>query len=152
MILNLKHNPPPPYVVVDRGTKWGNPFAIGDTYGSRKEVIAKYERYLVGQQSLMSDIHTLRGCNLACWCSPAQCHAEVIARYAAFAGKTQCHQSIVALGVMPHDLAVARVIWPTRRSVVCAACLYKDAHTATEFNVWNELKIEPLTEADVTVV
>lgn len=50
--------------------------------GNRAEVIAKYERWLQTQPALLVDLHTLRGKTLACWCKPAACHGDALARLA----------------------------------------------------------------------
>lgn len=68
-------------VYVGRPSKWGNPFAIGRD-GTRADVIAKYEAWLLGQGQLLADLHELRGKVLGCWCAPQACHAEVLARLA----------------------------------------------------------------------
>lgn len=68
-------------VYIGRPSIWGNPFVIGRD-GSRAEVIAKYEAWIVRQPKLMSQLHELRGKILGCWCSPAPCHGEVLARLA----------------------------------------------------------------------
>lgn len=81
MIYNLKLNPPPPYVYVGRGSKWGNPFRAGID-GNRSQVITLYEEWLLKQPALLAEIHLLHGRNLACWCAPLPCHAEVIQRLA----------------------------------------------------------------------
>lgn len=81
-ILNLKHDRcGPGTVLVDRSTSWGNPYRIGKD-GSRAEVIALYRQHL--WQRIQSgdldkrQLQALAGRDLACWCAPAACHAEVI--------------------------------------------------------------------------
>lgn len=59
------------------GSKWANPFRIGSD-GPREAVIAKYKAWIVGQSSLMSSLHELRGETLGCWCKPAACHGDVL--------------------------------------------------------------------------
>ncbi len=58
-----------PVVYVGRPTKWGNPYtgtAIGD-----------FRVWAIN--SLHTDLHELRGKNLACWCPLDQpCHADVL--------------------------------------------------------------------------
>lgn len=69
-------------VRVDRRTKWGNPFVVGKD-GTCEEVIAKYRTYL--QQQIADgvlDPTILRGKNLACWCAPNPCHADVLLEFA----------------------------------------------------------------------
>jgi hypothetical protein len=64
-------------VYVGRPTKWGNPFAIGSDR-NRFEVIGMYRTYIASDQSLMHELETLRGKDLACWCAPAPCHADIL--------------------------------------------------------------------------
>jgi hypothetical protein len=69
-------------VYIGRPSKWGNPFPIGKD-GTRAQVIAKYEKWLRTNPSLMADLHELRGKTLGCWCSPLACHGDVLVRLAA---------------------------------------------------------------------
>jgi hypothetical protein len=69
------------YVGRGRGSRWGNPFK-SPRDGSRDEVIAKYERWLVRQPELVAALPELRGKVLACWCAPEPCHADVLLRLA----------------------------------------------------------------------
>lgn len=65
-------------VYVGRPTEWGNPFVIGRD-GNRAEVIAKFRAWFVSQPALVEKAkRELRGKRLACWCSPAACHADVL--------------------------------------------------------------------------
>jgi hypothetical protein len=69
-----------PYdVFVGRPSKWGNPFVIG-TDGTREEVIAKYEKWIVDQPELMSSLHELKSQILGCHCAPKKCHGDVLVR------------------------------------------------------------------------
>lgn len=68
-------------VYIGRGSKWGNPFKIGE-HGTREQVIAKYERWLNHQHALLADVHTLKGKTLGCWCAPQACHGDVLAKLA----------------------------------------------------------------------
>lgn len=78
-----------PYdVYVGRPSIWGNPFTIGAD-GTRDEVIARYEKWLVQQTTLIAQLPTLRGKVLACWCAPKEgfngkllCHGQILARKA----------------------------------------------------------------------
>ena len=77
-------------VLIDRRTKWGNPFRIGRD-GSREEVITRYRadlwrRIRAGEVSL-EELAELDGCWLACWCEPLPCHGDVLARAAAWASR-----------------------------------------------------------------
>lgn len=64
---------------IRRPAKWGNPFRIGKD-GTRSEVIAKYEHWLLNQPELLSDIMELDGKTLGCWCSPKPCHGDVLVK------------------------------------------------------------------------
>ena len=77
-------------VLVDRRTKWGNPFRVtGGTTAA--QAVARYrvhlwERIRAGEIAL-EDLAELDGCWLACWCSGNghPCHGEVLARAAEWA-------------------------------------------------------------------
>jgi hypothetical protein len=77
-------------VLVDRTTRWGNPFTHEASKKTRAQVvvptrgeaIARYEEWLRAQPDLMAELPTLRGKVLGCWCSPLPCHADVLARLA----------------------------------------------------------------------
>ena len=66
-------------VYIGRGSKWGNPFKLGAD-GTREEVIAKYEDWILTQPDLMSSLGELQGKTLGCWCSPKACHGDVLVR------------------------------------------------------------------------
>jgi len=66
-------------VYIGRPSKWGNPFSIGKD-GTRKEVIEKYEKYLLNNEKLMNDLHELEGKVLGCWCKPKACHGDVLVK------------------------------------------------------------------------
>lgn len=63
-------------VLIDRTTKWGNPFIIGKD-GTREEVIKKHMLWLLNQPELLADLHELKGKRLGCWCKPKNwCHGD----------------------------------------------------------------------------
>lgn len=64
-------------VYIGRPSKWGNPFTIGKD-GTRKEVIAKYRKWILSQPDLLRDLIELKGKVLGCWCSPLACHGDVL--------------------------------------------------------------------------
>ena len=75
-------------VLIDRRSKWGNPFRIGNGR-SRDRAIAPYRadlwrRIRTGEVSL-EELAALDGCWLACWCEPLPCHGDVLAKAAAWA-------------------------------------------------------------------
>lgn len=68
-----------PYdVYCGRPSCWGNPFEIGKD-GTRKEVIAKFKKYLLANEELVDKLPELRGKILGCWCAPKACHCDVLA-------------------------------------------------------------------------
>jgi Domain of unknown function (DUF4326) len=83
---------PPDTVKVDRSTKWGNPFKIGEVVHIKpahsgrdtivrdaKDACRLYRRWLFNLRSAEHLIAPLRGKNLACWCKPSElCHADVL--------------------------------------------------------------------------
>lgn len=71
-------------VCVTRGTKWGNPWKVGEKFGGVKEDCLNYFRAWIEQaepgRKLAEDAKVeLRGKNLACWCPPDEpCHADLL--------------------------------------------------------------------------
>ena len=98
-ILNLRHIPGDTsaqalldrgIVRVDRRTPWGNRFVVG-RHGSRDRVIELYRQDLwrrirSGELSL-EKLASIAHLPLCCWCHPKPCHAEVLARAAAWAAE-----------------------------------------------------------------
>jgi hypothetical protein len=69
-------------VYIGRPSKFGNPFVIGQ-HGSREQVIARFETWLLGQPALVAAAkRELRGKSLVCWCAPQACHGDVLMRIA----------------------------------------------------------------------
>lgn len=86
---------PPNTVKVDRTTKWGNPFIVGEN-GTRADCVNSYRMLLAGYMCVSrgaecayrqkksrayieKHLQELRGKNLACWCPLGQpCHADVL--------------------------------------------------------------------------
>ena len=73
---------------VDRRTPWGNRFVVG-RHGSRERVIELYRqdlwRRIRSDEMQLEKLARIAGMPLACWCHPKPCHAEVLARAAAWA-------------------------------------------------------------------
>ncbi|GGI68671.1 hypothetical protein GCM10007973_02190 [Polymorphobacter multimanifer] len=81
-VLNKRiHGIPLGAVYIGRPSIWGNPFVIGKD-GSRSDVIARYETWLLGNAYLVDQLHTLTGKDLVCWCAPASCQGDVLVRLA----------------------------------------------------------------------
>lgn len=77
-LVNLKAGQPSEgSVIIDRSSKWGNPFRIGPD-GSRSTVIQKYRLWLLGNPKLLADLEELRGKVLVCHCAPKPCHGDVL--------------------------------------------------------------------------
>lgn len=81
-----------PYdVLIDRTTKWGNPYSHKEgtlaefKVASRKEAIEKFREYLYNNEELLSSIEELRGKTLGCWCknpkNPKACHGDIYVEY-----------------------------------------------------------------------
>ena len=64
-------------VLKNEDCKWGNPFTLRE-YRSRKKVVDLYRADISNNEELMAAIEQLHGKVLGCWCSPCQCHAEVL--------------------------------------------------------------------------
>jgi hypothetical protein len=92
---------PPSTIKVDRSTRWGNPFVIGEPVDVKRaqkwgftsnefvadnaeQAVAHFEQALRDQPAAIEAVKAaLRGHNLACWCQPlAACHADVLIRIA----------------------------------------------------------------------
>ena len=67
-------------VLIDRTTKWGNPFIVGK-YGTRAQCIKKFEEYLIHNERLMESLHELKDKTLGCWCHPKPCHGDILKKY-----------------------------------------------------------------------
>ena len=81
-VLNKKlHGVPTGAVYIGRPSIWGNPFVIGND-GTRDEVIAKFEAYILRTSDLLAQLSKLAGRDVVCWCAPARCHGDVLVRMA----------------------------------------------------------------------
>ena len=78
-------------ILIDRTTKWGNPFVIGKD-GNRLDVISKYKEWLdvwiinnkkvvirgYSNKWVCEHLYLLKDKILACWCKPKSCHGDVL--------------------------------------------------------------------------
>lgn len=64
-------------VYIGRGSKWGNPFIVGQD-GTRDEVISKYKKWILTQPELLGSLYELKGKKLGCFCVPKNCHGDVL--------------------------------------------------------------------------
>lgn len=86
MVINKYHHDgcvPSDAVNIMRGSEFGNPYAIGDRWGSREKVIARYKAYLWRKMKddpeFMKRVGELHGRRLCCCCDPLPCHGHVLA-------------------------------------------------------------------------
>ena len=89
VVNNRKDNIPSDAILVDRTTKWGNPFKIGMLYQgrilTRENSIQAHQDWLLYSDEgakLQEDIHELKGKDLVCWCAPLPCHANTLLKRA----------------------------------------------------------------------
>jgi ParB-like chromosome segregation protein Spo0J len=65
-------------VRIDRSSKYGNPFILGQD-GNRDDVCDKFEKhYLPHKPSILTDTLKLKGKVLICHCYPERCHGECL--------------------------------------------------------------------------
>ncbi len=102
-------------VYIGRPSKWGNPFTIG-VHGNREEVIAKYEEYLLHNDYLLESLHELHNKVLGCWCAPAACHGDVLAKYAKLVeGRTDLNARQIRLMIKSNEAEKAGPLYKLRR-------------------------------------
>ena len=71
-------------VLIDRSTKWGNPYShkagtlAKFRVKSRKEAIEKYRKYILDTPELLNCLDELEGRILGCHCRPKPCHGDVL--------------------------------------------------------------------------
>lgn len=78
-------------VYIGRGTKWGNPYAVGfgqapgEQADSREEAIRKFaydfSKGFLGDKHFMKELEKLQGKRLGCHCKPLACHGDVLAEF-----------------------------------------------------------------------
>jgi hypothetical protein len=65
-------------VRIDRSSKYGNPFILGQD-GNRDDVCDKFEKhYLPHKPSILGDAQKLKGRVLVCHCYPERCHGDCL--------------------------------------------------------------------------
>lgn len=75
-------------VYIGRPSIWGNPFSHREgtlalhKCETRDEAVQKYRDWIQTQPQLLTQIPTLKGKILACWCKPQACHGDVLAELA----------------------------------------------------------------------
>jgi hypothetical protein len=82
MRTTVVHNKKEPYdVLIDRTTKWGNPFPIGSNM-TRKKSLEWFREWFPTQTHLVEALPELQGKRLGCWCKPKDCHGDFLAECA----------------------------------------------------------------------
>lgn len=68
-------------IYIGRPGCWGNPFVMKDqTKAERKRVIAAYDKWLDTRPELLSKLPELVGKTLGCFCTPKECHGDILVR------------------------------------------------------------------------
>lgn len=79
---------PPNAIYIGRGSKWDNPFVMGQD-GNRDEVCEKFNVYIKEQikseKITLKEIAELHGKDLVCYCAPLRCHGHSLAKIAEWA-------------------------------------------------------------------
>ncbi len=74
-------------IIIDRTSKWGNPFPVGDSNildvftgkpYTREGCIAAYRSWIADQTELLNSLDELVGKRLGCHCKPLACHGDVL--------------------------------------------------------------------------
>jgi len=60
-------------------SKWANPFSARSC-GGNEVACSKYEKYILGREDLLNDLHEFIGKTLGCWCKPNACHGDVLVK------------------------------------------------------------------------
>ena len=63
-----------------KGSKWENPFKV-DQNCSLEKSLTQYADYII-ESGLIYDIDELKGKTLGCWCTTADCHANILSEVA----------------------------------------------------------------------
>ena len=108
-VLNLKDHPDAVKngaIRIDRETRWGNPFRIGE-HGSREKVTALYRKDLWKRirsgDLALADLAALNGKDLAC--AAGDCHGEILAGAAIYAAGKVEREATRQASLSEHDRA-----------------------------------------------
>jgi hypothetical protein len=85
MIYSLRSRVPPGTVRVDRTTQWGNRISFLNHATAKAEdyaiAVARYKAWAIKpeQAEWREEVKlALKGKDLACWCKPNACHADIL--------------------------------------------------------------------------
>lgn len=82
-LVNIKSSKPYD-VYIGRPSPFGNPFSHKEgtlakfKTKTRKEAVEKYREWVLKNPTMLEKIKKLKGKRLGCWCSPLECHGDVI--------------------------------------------------------------------------
>lgn len=85
-VVNVRTQPELVTMLIDRSTKWGNPYSHkANTLAkyrvkTRAEAIIAYRKYITEGEGmwLLSFLYELEGQVLGCHCKPSDCHGDVL--------------------------------------------------------------------------
>jgi hypothetical protein len=86
-LVNVSRHDKDDVCMIDRGTRFGNPFRLKEDGGdyTRQESVEEYEEWFINKISSDDEfreaVEELRGETLGCWCKPKACHGDVILSY-----------------------------------------------------------------------
>lgn len=86
-LVNLHEHDRDGVTLIDRSTKFGNPYRIKQDGGdyTRHESVEKYREWFYNKIENDPDfkqaVEDLEGETLGCWCTPKACHGDVIVAY-----------------------------------------------------------------------
>lgn len=88
-VVHCKKEPYDVYIGRGQGSSWGNPFShlqtsLGEVkVDSREEAIACFREWVSQNPEMIEKIkRELKGKILGCWCSPKECHGDVLSEIA----------------------------------------------------------------------
>lgn len=87
-VVHCKRAPYTVYIGRGRDSIWGNPFTFKPgtraphMVATREAAVDAYRVWILRQPDLLARVKELRGQVLGCWCKPAACHGDVLARLA----------------------------------------------------------------------
>jgi hypothetical protein len=117
-------------------SKWANPFTVGQV-GSHQAAVDAYREWIEQpeQAHLLRAIPELVGQRLGCWCKPAPCHGDVLARYAnAYAAGNWQPPSDGGPPAPPVEPVKALSLWQPWASLIAAGLKrYETRHWRTGY-------------------
>ena len=84
-LINLHNKSKRCDVKIDRTTSFGNFVSVIGRDGDRKQVVEKYRKWfykkILTDDEFRDRIQALKGKVIGCWCTPLECHGDVIIEY-----------------------------------------------------------------------